>query len=167
MKNKLILFAAAIVLFLGVFYLIYDRFSPSNPQLAAELNKERHLNSDNFTEFLKQEPGTYVFFLDDGSTDAQYISTSLIIPLSLEFENALPEIQPVLFENNQMSVVSMKKTYKVENLPAFVIIETTDDQGGYNIVSSLSYNKDKPFDAKDLRAWFHENNLWNAPFASN
>lgn len=167
MKKKIMIISGLVLLFVGVFYVIYQRYSPDSKPYAAKLGTQDQLMSTNLTQYLETEPGTHVFFLDDGTSDAEYISSSLLIPLSLEFENALPLIEPVSFHDNQLSVISMKKTYNVDSLPAFVIVETIDDSGSFKIISSLSYDLEKPFEAKDIRAWFHENNLWNGPIATN
>ena len=166
MRKKIIIISALVLVFVGLFYVLYNKFTPNSQSYAAKLHDDNQLTTENLTQYLQVEPGKHVFYLDDGSSDAQYVSSSLLIPLSLEFENALPEIEPIVFNDNQLSVVGMKKTYSVESLPAFVIVQTKDESGSYDIVSSLSYNKEQPFDAKELRTWFHENGLWNAPFAS-
>ena len=167
MKKRIILLGVAVVVFIGLYYVIHKRFATNTPVLSSALHAEKELSSDNLTEYLDQSPGKHVFYLDDGSADAQYVSTSILIPLSLEFDNALPLVEPVQFENHKLSVVGMKKTFKVDSLPAFVIIESSTDGTTHTVVATLSYDKEKPFDVKDLREWFHANNLWNAPFASN
>lgn len=167
MKNKIIILAGIALVSLGVLYAIVHSLGASAKPNIAQLDSPNALQSQNLVEYLSMEPGKHVFFLDDGTEDAQYISSSLLIPLGLEFDNALPQVEPVLFEDNKISVISLKKTYDVDSLPALVYMETIDDEGSFRIISSLSYNKENPFDADDLRTWFHENKLWNAPIATN
>lgn len=166
MKRKIMMITAVVVLFVGVFVFIYNRFNSNQGRYAVNLQAENQLTTATLGAYLSTSPGKHVFYLDDGSSDAQYISTSLLIPLGLEFEGALPDIEPIELTDNKMSVIGIKKTYQVESLPAFVIVETNSEDGAYTIIDSLSYDKEKPFDIKDLRDWFHDNNLWNAPYAS-
>lgn len=166
MKRKIMLIVGVSLLVVGVLYLVNNRFNSKAEPLTARLNAENQLKSTNLSEYLSIEPGEHVFFLDDGSSDASYIETSLIVPLSLEFTEALPAIEPISFIDSNLSVVSMKKNYKIDSLPAFVYLETTDEIGSFKVLSSLSYDKEKPFNIDDIRQWFNNNGLWNAPIAN-
>ena len=166
MKRKIIMIAALSFVLIGLVYAFTSGSETKAQAMTARLQSDNQLTTENLSDYLELQTGKHVFYLDDGSTDAEYISTSLLIPLGLEFENALPEIEPIAFKDSKMSVVGIKKSYKVESLPALVIVETVDDSGAFNVISSISYDKSQPFDSKQLREWFHDNGLWNAPYAS-
>ena len=167
--KKFKILAVCMIAIVGVFFLLHRQFqskSDTQYKLKMALNETESIEYENLKLFLKENPGKHVFFVKNGETDESYIESSLLEPLSIEFDNVITDVNRLNIKEANLSVVNLKKSLAIDYAPAFIYLETTDQKGNFNVLSNLSYDKRSPFDSNDLRTWFFENGLWNGPYGN-
>ena len=153
----------------GAFLLLHQQFqsrSEKQYNVKMALNDTRSIEYENLKLFLKENPGKHVFFVKNGEIDENYIESSLLEPLSIEFDNVITDVNYLNIKDAKLSVVNLKKSLSIDYAPAFIYLETKDEKGNFDVISNLSYDKHSPFDSNDLRTWFFENGLWNGPYGN-
>ncbi len=99
-------------------------------------------------------------YFTSNDTDSEYVERALLVPLSLEGENPLPEIIKVSTdETKNLTVTQLKNNFSIETTPALVYYQV--ENGNVQVISTLVYRADAPFTKDELRTWFFDNGLWN------
>ena len=102
-------------------------------------------------------------YFTSNDTDSEYVERALLVPLSLEGENPLPEIIKVSTdETKNLTVTQLKNNFSIETTPALVYYQV--ENGNVQVISTLVYRADAPFSKDELRTWFFDNGLWNGPY---
>lgn len=102
-------------------------------------------------------------YFTSNDTDSEYVERALLVPLSLEGENPLPEIIKVSTdETKNLTVTQLKNNFSIETTPALVYYQV--ENGNVQVISTLVYRADAPFTKDELRTWFFDNGLWNGPY---
>lgn len=116
--------------------------------------------------YILENEGAYVLFINNNDVDSEYIVTALLHKLYQFDNNALPTLVSVSTENSKdLTVIQLKRAYNIERSPAFVYLESKN--GKYEIKDTLTYYPNNPFSENDLKRWFFENDLWNAPYLTS
>ena len=167
MRKRIYILVTVVLTLVLTFTVLHRKFNKQSRLInaVAKANQDSQMEYDTYKQFLIDNPGKHVFFIENDSDDSDYIWTSIFTPLTLEFENALPNVSRLCLEDAKLSVVNIKKNFKVEKIPSFIVLETTDDKGNYTVLSSISYDQNDPFDLQELKEWFHVNGFWDAPIA--
>ena len=102
-------------------------------------------------------------YFTSNDTDSEYVERALLVHLSLEGENPLPEIIKVSTdETKNLTVTQLKNNFSIETTPALVYYQV--ENGNVQVISTLVYRADAPFTKDELRTWFFDNGLWNGPY---
>ena len=147
---------------------LYFYFKPevnSNLKISA-FQQELFTDKIEYTEFtdsLKNRFGKHLLFITEDCEDANYVENSILTPLSLIDENALPKIIKIDTTNTKnLTVTQLKNNYGIETTPAFVYIEVMDKK--IEVIDAIVYHEDAPFTQNELKTWLFENNLWDGPY---
>ena len=141
-----------------------EKIVTEEPMPAAEIDEEPEESSvaaavknPEFTE------GThYVFFCRADNPDCTYINDYVFKPLTEELK--VPALDSFEYYDlaplgENYPAAKLKSQWGFESYPAFVSL-TVNADGSQNINNILSWNKEDPLDADDLKRWMIDNQIW-------
>lgn len=171
MRKRILIIVTLVAVFVASFVILYKQFSNETNAMTrtvytAETVIKKTITLDELPQFSKDNPGKHVFFLTDNDTDSTYIIDSILTPLSVEQpERPTPDIIAIdLTESSNITVTRLKNTFGVDTYPAFINASYDETKNTLETSGRITHSSKAPITAKNLKAWFFNNDLWNGPY---
>lgn len=156
------------LLYIGLFTIFcmvsaYIYFQPKEADVVEDnyIAAEHNLTYANAKDHVLQDNKIHYFWLCDvNNPDCTYVRDYVIKPLAEESKNTDFEIlEYVDFNEAPESEHYRVQNWGIKKYPAFLAVQNVD--GKMTILSSLSWDKDFPFDSDDLKKWMYDNDIWH------
>lgn len=158
--KKILYFSGILAFFiLGFLVVFWPRAIEVQPK---QYYLDQGITDKTFSQYVEDNPERKVYyFCKNDDSDCSYtnnvifksMASNLIVD-TLDFINYV-DLSDVDAIGNSKS----KRQWEITDLPGFSIIEGNSD-GGYTVISSLSWDSNKPLTFTMIKEWLITNNQW-------